>query len=306
MSSYYNYRFRTHALMSTHKKMSGYKATAKDVWRIILENYNEEAGDTMEIVCMAEECVALADTPDFLFIDNVKLAQAIQRSSFQAESLVIEEGIRFLSFPKGFQIEGRPAQGVMIACGEFATRELWLHTMQYNAGSEITGYNFPMGVKGYVSFTYNSPHEVNVVCRLQIPTEKLPQFIAANTIGEMQSIFGHKNIGLPLDDIGHNYQLSICHMTLKALVYAQAMPEKVVSGCPDKRAGANKFKPNSYIVKAPDGMLSSSGPNVVGYFFRQLRHEKYYKGEYKNHIVGSRWVFVSPHERGLKAQTIKG
>lgn len=304
MSSYYNYRFRTHTLMSTHKKLYGFQVSAKEVWKSILEN-NDDTADSMEIVCMAEECVALSETPNFLFIDTVKLAQAIQRSSFQAESLVIEEGIRFLSFPKGFQIDGKAAQGVMFAAGGCKDRELWLHTMQYNAGSQLTGYHMLEGISGYVSFTYNSPDEASVICRLQIPIEKLPQFIAAETIEEMRAIFGHQHIGLPMDDVGHNYQLRICHMTLKALVYVQALPDKLVSGCPDKRAGNNKFKPNSYIVKAPDGMLSPSGPSVVGYFFRQLRHEKYYKGEYKNKAVGSRWIFVSPHERGMKAKTIR-
>ena len=304
MSSYYNYRFRTHSLMSTHKKLYGYNVSAKEVWNSILENHDDTT-DSMEIVCMAEECVALAETPNFLFINNVKLAQAIQRSSFQAESLVLEEGIKFLSFPKGFQIDGRAAQGVMFAAGDCKERELWLHTMQFNAGSQITGYNMQEGIDGYVSFTYNSPDEASVVCRLQIPTEKLPQFIAAETIEEMRAIFGHQHIGLPMDDVGHTYQLRICHMTLKALVYVQALPDKLFPGCPDKRAGANKFKPNGYVIKAPDGLRNVSNPNMVGYVFRNLQHEKYYKGEHKNKKLGSRWVFVEPYTRGMKAKTIK-
>lgn len=304
MSSYYNYRFRTHGLIRAYKKQHGTSISEKAVWHTILSEYDPYTGDIMGVVCMAEECVALSEKPNFLFIDNLKLAKAIQRSKFQSKALSLDEGIRFVSFPKGFQIENKPAQGVMFAWGSYEARKLWLNTMQVNSGSELTGYTFPKNVGGYVSFTYNSPHKDNLMCRLQIPIEKLSEFVAAESIEEMQEILEHQHTGVQLDSEAHKYQLKICHMTLKTLVYEQAMPDKVVNGCPDKRAGDNKFKPVSFILKAPSSLNSSSAPSVVGYFFRQLSHEKYYKGKHKHKAHGSRWVFVAPYDKGMTSKTI--
>ncbi len=305
MSSYYNYKFRTHGMMSVLKRELNHKASAKDIWKYALENYKPNSADNIEVPTLTEECVALAETPNFLFVESVKLAEAIKVSKFKADFLNLDDGIRFISYPKGFQIEGKPAQGVMFAWGSFEERNSWLNCMQFNAGCGISDFIFPEGLSGYVSFTYNSPHEATVMCRLQIPVEFLHRFIACNTYQEMVNIFNSiEKFGLPLDDDGHAYQLQICHMTLKTLIYAQAMPDKIVSGCPDKRAGNNKFIPTGNILKSPDKMHTEHGPSVVGYHFRQLRDQRYYKGEHKDKPVGSRWVFVSPHERGLRAETI--
>ncbi|MCP3921236.1 MAG: hypothetical protein GY714_01495 [Desulfobacterales bacterium] len=302
MSSYYNYKFRTHGLQSIFKKY-GDKRTAKEIWGIALDAHKNNGGD-IEVFCMAEECVALAETPEFLFIDSVRLAEVIKRSKFNAESIALDEGITFLSFPKGFKIDGYPASGVMFGWGDFDARNLWLNTMQVNAGWPITGYEFPENVTGYVSFSYQSPVEKDVTCRLQIPFEKLGKFIATDTVEEMRAALDDRVLGLQLDDEDYEYQLHICHITLKAMVYAQALPEKVVRGVPDKRAGNNKFKPSGHIIKASDNLGSESAPTEVGYHFRQLRHEKYYKGENKNKQIGSRWIFIPPYEKGMKAKTI--
>lgn len=303
MSSYYNYRFRTYGLITTLKKELGKVATAKQIWRMCLDNYRND-GDEIDLFCMVEECVALAETPDFLFIDNLQLANVIQKSNFKADQITMNDGIQFISFPKGFKIEGNPANGVMFGWGNEKEREVWLQTLQYNCGAPITGYIIDEKFTGYVSFTYNSPFEANVTCRLQIPFEHLARFIFAENAEEMSAILEGHILSQELDDKNKRYQLKLCQMVLKTLVYAQAMPDKVIRGCPDKRAGNNKFKHNSQILHAPENMHGSNAPTAVGYHWRQLSHEKYYKGEHKKKAIGSRWSFVKPHERGMKAHTI--
>ena len=309
MASYYNYKFRTHANLKHNRKYSSKRMGPKDMWNFALTRADEERekDSFAEIILLSEEAFALTEKPNLMFIEDLKLANAIKASKFSHESLNVEDGIKFVSFPRGFKVDGINASGVMCAWGNFNSRRLWMNTMQIQAGTKLSSLEYPdeYGL-GYVSFTYNCPYHNGSQSRLQIPFIKLSDFIAAENPDELLEVFDEQLGDRIMDSSDERtYQLHIAQMALKTLVYAQAMPDKVVRGCPDRRAGGNKFKPITFIIKAPDSLHNQRSPTTVGFFFRQLRHEKYYKGEHKDKAIGSRWVFIPPHERGLRAETIK-
>lgn len=303
MASYYNYRFRAHGLMAIAKK-HGNPLTLLDTFRLIADT--DTTDNEMEMYCMVEECVALTETPRFMFIDTLTVAKAIQKSSFQADKLALDNGIRFISFPKGLQVCGLPASGVMVSIGDYEERHLW-HNAFFRAIKYPTPpYSFVQSdVTGYLSFTYPSPHEDGKHCKLNIPFESVAQFINAETTEDMVMAIRGQILGVELNNDEMLYQMNLAQLALKTLVYAQAMPEKVRRGVPDKRAGNNKTSILGEIVSAPDTIKTTgSAPSSVGFHFRQLRHEKYYKGDHKDKTVGSRWVFIPPYERGMEAETL--
>ena len=303
--SYYNYQFRTHSLQRMSKKVLGVKQSLLEIWRMIGED-TKESDNHMELWLAEEEFSALSGIPNYCFVSDLKTAQGIERATFQANSVVLENQIKFISWPKGYKIEGIMAKGCMVSVLDVQTRsdihdeytfKMKLPPTQYNTDRKET--------QGYVSINYESPHTAGMHCRLAIPFDILNDVIQAKDHNDMLAVLGRRIMGAGLTEIELKYQLAIAKACIKTLVYMQACPDKVTSGVPDKRA-AGKQRVYGQIISGIDSDAgTSNNPHIVGYFFRQLRHEKYYKGEHRNKPHGSRWVFVKPHERGLNAETVK-
>lgn len=298
MSSFYNYRFRTNQI--AHRQM-----TREDVWRVAWEFFCQDNTAIMDLYCFVEECTAIHEVPHFMFVENKSLANAIQKSKFQAEQVHLPQGITFISWPKGFKIGKHAANGVMVTNGDLTTRTIW-HKRYFKA-IDVTPppYSFvEMDTNGYFSFTFISPIDPLQHLKLNIPYEKISHFMAATTTDEMINIIQGEFFGNELEREEMDYQLGIGQATLKALVYAQAMPDKVKAGVPDKRAMPPKQHHTGVTIKAPDALKGLANPTSVGFFFRQLKHKKYYQNEHQQKTLGTRWVFVQPHERGMRAETI--
>ncbi len=302
--SYYNYQFRSHSMQRVSKKVLGHKQSLLEVWRMIGEQ-TSESDNHMELWLAEEEFSALSGIPNYYFVSDLKTAQGIERATFQASTVALENQIKFISWPKGYKIEGLMAKGCMVAVLDVPCRSM-IHD-EYTHKMKLSATNYKADrekTEGYISINYQSPHNAGMHCRLAIPFDALTDVIQAKDHNDMLAVLGSKIMGAGLTDSELKYQLAIAKACIKTLVYIQACPEKVTSGVPDKRA-AGKQRVYGQIVNGIDSDAgTSNSPHIVGYHFRQLRNEKYYKGEHKNKPQGSRWVFVKPHERGLNAKTV--
>lgn len=304
MSTYYNYKFRTNQIVKGGKG----QLTKEDVWSLGFDFYKQDNSAVMDLYCFVEEASALRYVPHFMFVESNLLANSIQKSKFQAEEVSLPQGITFISWPKGFKIGKHAANGVMVSNGDLHTRMLW-HIYYFNTIDELAPpYSFGdpenSDPQGYFSFTFKSPIDPLQHLKLNIPWESVDKFLAAKDASDMIKVIHGEFFGNPLEMEEMEYQTLLAQAALKTLVYAQAMPGNVKAGVPDKRAMPPKQHHTGVTINAPSSMTGISNPTSVGFHFRQLKHEKYYKNEHKQKAPGSRWVFVEPHERGMKAETI--
>ena len=92
----------------------------------------------------------------------------------------------------------------------------------------------------------------------------------------------------------------MAQLGFKTLVYQMIFPEKTHEGSPHFNGTT---QPIPMRRKALSGVGGSPGVTAVGLHFRQLRAPRYYKGEYADRPVGTRFVKVMPHVRGAKKAT---
>ncbi|MEL7293819.1 MAG: hypothetical protein AAGJ67_18105 [Pseudomonadota bacterium] len=91
----------------------------------------------------------------------------------------------------------------------------------------------------------------------------------------------------------------ICRGIAK-VCFVSALYESTGSGIVKDGLWRNRFKHNGIakVIEYPEPKRK------VAWHFRQLRHERYYRGKNSNLEVGSRWVFVCPDEFKNSIKTV--
>ena len=304
---YQNYQFRTYRHLSTMKKeLKGedIPRTWQGFHRWFVENCDPcEEGTQFETIIFTEEFQALNNKPQFYFVEDVSTCNIIQKGKFSSENLVLEHGVKFVSFPKEMRVNGLPAMGCMVTHNNFFGRHNWHHGFFNFYGVKAPEYETDND--GYLSVTYQDPKVPALHCRLNIPQEKIADVLVATTTDEMLEAIDFEVIGNALTKDEIEYQMPLVQLAIKSLVYAQAMPEKCIDKAPPKKATPIGISADGLFMKPPyEQSEFEAAPTVVGYHWRQLRHEKYYKNEHKNKKIGTRWTFIPPYERGLKSTVI--
>lgn len=306
MTAYYNYLYRTKQLQRIAKKQ-GMKLSDMDICTMIAEgekDVSNRSEGSIELWMAQEEYDCLRGRPDYFFVNDLATFKGIYGAKFDASMVNLDKGIKCLSWPKGAQIDGIMAVGVMVTIMTNQQRKQLHDKFSKATGINLGKYSITRAeTEGYISIAYASPHTPGMHCRLSVPFDVLAQVMKAETADQMMAALDNHITGIGMAENELNYQRKIAALAIKTLVYAQACPDKVSPGVPDKRA-AHKQRINGRILNGIESH-DNGAPTIVGYHFRQLRHEKYYKGEHKDKAIGSRWVFVEPYEKGLNANTIK-
>ena len=306
--NYRNYAFRTYTHLATMKKeLKGEKNLPKtwsQFFQFFIDNiFRFDEANEFEAIILSEEYQALKSLPEFLFIDSQSTCEIIKKGKFSADQLSLEQGVKFISFPKESRINNLPVLGCMITYSDYVGREKWHNEFFTQYGSRPPRY--VSDADGYISVTYLDPINHQLHCRFNVEIEKLPAVLAAENTDELMAAIDFETIGDALTDDEKEYQLPIIQLAIKSLVYAQAMPEKCIEGAPPNKATPKNVKAKATYLKPPyEASEFAANPTVVGYHWRQLRHEKYYKGEHRDKPIGSRWSFIPPYEKNLKATTI--
>ena len=227
--SYYNYQFRTHSMQRVSKKVLGHKQSLLEVWRMVGET-STDADKHIELWLAQEEFAALTyGVPNYYFINDLKTAEGIERATFHAKSITLQNQIKFLSWPKGFKIDDVIAKGCMVAVLDSVershihddfTRRMKLPRTKYAVDRDETA--------GYISINYESPYSIGMHCRLSIPFDLLTPIVEAETHEDMLDILSNKLFGSGMNDTELRYQLALTKLCIKTLVYVQACPDKVV------------------------------------------------------------------------------
>lgn len=307
---YNNYRFRTFSHLSCLKKYG--KQTGEKVptcWQdfyplFISQKPVNQEGNEFEYIIFQEEFQALKYKPEFYFIEDISTAEIIQKGSFKAQELKLDRGVKFVSFPKNFKVNNTQANGCMVAYNNHNGRLVWNTDFWNHHGHYAPEYCSEDD--GYLSITYIDPYEPMLHCRLNLPTDRIQSVLQAENADQLMTAIEDEVIGSPLKPRELDYQLHLVQLVIKTLVYMMAMPEKCVVGIPEKKATPAEINAKGTYIKPPyEQSQFDRNPTTVGYHWRQLRHEKYYKNEHKAKEKGSRFIFVPPYEKGLSANTIK-
>lgn len=85
---------------------------------------------------------------------------------------------------------------------------------------------------------------------------------------------------------------------LKLIIYLMNYPDAIEEGTAPLRLDTNPLNATKNTTKIIGGVLKGglSGGVYRRAHFRNLRNDKYYKGEFADMEKGSRWVYVSEHE----------
>ena len=302
--SWYNYRFRTLVALKEFKK-SGYPLIKGDLYSQVDDELLSDGGHSaMELYWFQEENEALRSKPEFLFIDNLETLSLIKKCRFASDAVTLDEGVSFISFPKGSKINGLPINGVMIGNGTEEKRRMWNNHFYADIGRTPRPYATD-GKDGYLSLSYQNPTNRLMHCRLNIPIDRIPAVISAETSDELYEAINRITFGYGLDDVELDYQRQVAQLILKALVYKQASGN-VRDGVPDKKATPRKVNIKGSVVFSPSKVFESGQQyTTVGLHFRNLLHDKYYKGEHAGKKKGTRWVQVNPYAKGIKAETLE-
>lgn len=142
---------------------------------------------------------------------------------------------------------------------------------------------------------------------------KLPRILKAKTINEMKEVVAPMNDkykSLELDDSDIELQSIMLKLVASLGVYYVATDKKsVVPGMPDIKGisvdRGTDYKPTNFKFANGNVAPKTQSEHVRGWSFRQLKHERYYRGEYEKLEPGSRILFVDSYIAGVKAEAHK-
>lgn len=222
-----------------------------------------------------------------------------------------------VSVPAGMELQGRKIPSFQVNFIDYATYNDTIlkpfcdkckiemphvNTQPYNPGERVLTVNYPN-------------HEVDKTGRIRFMEmeSKLPKILKAKTIEEMKEVIApmkdkYKTLNLNDDDVA--LQSIILKLIASIGIYYVATDKKsVIPGMPDIKGlsveRGTEYKPMNFKFENGNLIVRSQSEHVRGWSFRQLKHEKYYKGEYKDLAPGTRIVFVDSYVAGMKAESYK-
>lgn len=206
-----------------------------------------------------------------------------------------------LCLPAEFSVEGiKPGGGVLVSTyPDMADYDKVLRTALEKVGVEGVEPPEEQRQQGsnIMTMTYLGADNAHVV--LSYYGEQLESLFNSKNFAEYKQHSNSLSISSPLDmdlDEGEQkLQYTLVKLVLSISIFAMAKPDSIVSGFP---------KAKGFVLDGTigDGVSSSSltasfkrrsvTEHYRSWFLRQLSHEKYYQGEFKNLAPNTRFVFV--------------
>lgn len=224
-----------------------------------------------------------------------------------------------LAVPNGYTFLGTKIPGVLVTM------------MKFGLFPEVVTKPFGrwIGLKGELNFNIDEPakSEKNAIAisyrdpitnvgyvRMLIQVDKIPALLKASSLQEFKAIMGmlnpDKTFGIvELDDADLDIQFKVVKLIAALGVYNLATEgERLKAGFPgqsvprmNNRNPSIPLQMHTLSSKLPSQVLHNSPEaHYRSWHIRQLRDERYYKGEYANRERGSRFVFVSDSVVGAK------
>lgn len=281
-----------------------------------LLEFKPDFTNTLDFTIMAQEYYWKGEGGNILFPDGSKMLEKLYTAKFDLEGQAGFD-LPFDSFifgiPPGFEIDGQKIPSFIVTYMDYDIQDdCILQPFAKACGIPPLNINKDAGAMGNkaISIAYQDPFSPCTVHMMKSITE-LPQILEASTPEEYEKIASYslrKKGVIKLDKRDLDLQFMIVRLIASLGVYHVATNgERLEKGFPSTGAfrieKPSSVKTSVFSYKVP-GLHQKSGTvaeHVRGWTFRNLKDERYYRGEFKNVPKGSRWVFVDSYAVGVSA-----
>lgn len=270
---------------------------------------------TMDFIIHSEEWHWLTSDKVVYYPGSLDLARSLMSAKFSAsDAAAFYDGFEsfILAFPEGVFFDGKPAQPCLVTICLHKQRSLnFLSKFGQAIGvGKINVAGRQMDEDGYsIAINYMDHTNPALIIRMCLASDMLPRVLACESLQEHIDAMGELNefayVGnMDLDGTDHAYQYELTRFILRFLMYKKALPERIIDGLPGvgrKEVETPMAMGRTHrIIQAPARTHDAPEAHYRSWHFRQLSHERYYRGEHKKSPPGSRVVFVSDAYVGRK------
>ena len=215
-----------------------------------------------------------------------------------------------LAFPKGYEIDGTQAKGVLVTYMPFPDRMSEIHERFCDYLKQPMDYVAPSAYadRPVLTVAYQSPYDDEMLYSFTVPERLIPECLSAGdpeTYYEVLGAYPKYNMDFDLDERDRRYQYTLFQLIIRLSVYAMAYDGALVDGYPDVRPKHLEPKGLKYrdtTLRMPALEKKDPKAHYRSWHFRQLVDERFYRGEHGNKPVGSRIVFVKDTVVGQKVE----
>jgi hypothetical protein len=290
-------KFATKGIPACFKNLKGWSAI-----RELMKYYGHQLKSPMNTIAMTAEVNWEKSGMNALFVEQ-KDIDALLKGKYSLNKLpkVFTPYKAFaLCLPAEFEVKGIKPGGVLISTyPDMDDFENTIKEMIDKIG--VNGIDPPEEQRQYgtniMTITYSDIEGRTTV--LNYHSEQLERLFKSKDFAEYRSYlfpFESKSpMGEELDENEVELQYVLVKLVLSISVFAMTKPDAILSGFP-------KVKGFALDGAIEEGVSSSSlsagfkksrpSEHYRSWYIRQLSHEKYYQGEYKNYPPNSRFVFV--------------
>lgn len=271
---------------------------------------------TLDFLIMAEEHFWELSKRPSIFIESAQVAQRLFEATYDAKWM---DGIQMpfdsfiLSMPKDFTVNDTIIPGCMVTWMRFCDlKDKAITPLCKKAGipvpQEVTvpeQYRESMTI--HISYQDPYDNRKHTYARIVIPSDLFGSVLASKNGQEFRQRAGdYKDASfkglVPSSDLDLTIQFTLLKLVLALAVFNQATEqEHLTPGLPGGHIQVDGVVRNLRPVHRTLSMPPLKAPDTKGavedhyrsFHFRQLRHERYYQGEYAEWAPGTRWTFVS-------------
>ena len=310
-----------------NKKEKGDSALQAAISKLI--EMQPEIMQTLDFVVMMEEWNWLQSERNIYYLESAQVANSIINSKISltsAEALYEGQESFILALPSDTIIDGiKACSGLSVTIAKHHERQAnlidpfskWIGVQppqaDHSEDDDWSGFGIYISYKG-------SHTQDNMVVRVCMNSGDLISYMNSNSLDEYMELmpdwkakkeYSHV---FSLSVSERAYQFDVLKLVASFLVYKKALPDRVINGYPTKNnektaTGKDVKRVKAFIIKSPtdNNAQDYKTSHYRRWHFRQLTHERFYRGEHKKEAIGSRVIFVqdSVVGREVKAQTVK-
>ena len=230
--------------------------------------------------------------------------QQVSLSKVQGDSFTWPYEFSTISLPTAQLFEGHAIEGVMVSWMQASSLQ-----QRYDDFLRQYGSSFQMEVPAtqpeqWLTISIHNPFEAHAtlspsLLRAAFTPEQLTDFINR----EAMKTVGLSGMSMNADE--QRILNAVIRYVVSLGMYLSAYPEALNSGVPaymknkhPSGKGGTPFAQVGYDRRDRELVAAMASPHSVSPYWRQLRDERFYRGKWKSHRRGSRYVLVSGYEVG--------
>ncbi len=288
-------------------------------WRDSLLRDPSSANSLEYMACATERYWQQVDMRQAIFPSDLGVIEGLLNAKFDLKpgaQLTFPIDTFALFMPKGLKLAGQAAATCMVQIMTYRQR----HEIASKYQKDITGLpGFNSKLVGampddqaiFIFYSMlDTPEEINSIT---VSTDKLMHLLSISETTAFKEAIGF--IGprgncdfhtIENTEAESAYQQQLLKLITAIFIYNSATKGKRLTvGAPGIIANKLTDKNVKTISYKLTGKGSSTNSHHVrGMHFRNLSHEKYYRGEYKDLKPSSRWIFIDQMDVGLKSMSL--